>query len=283
MKLSCKVIEDLLPMYYDKVCSDETTALVEAHLKDCPDCSRILSDLRGEIEIPAEKPDDIKPLKKLQKSYKKMKLRWLIAVILIVALIPVAFLIGNRQEKISGEFDKNAAIAIGNAFMETLQNGDYEKILTQLDTTKMQEKHREWLKDSRFGTDDLQKIEALVLHEFIKACEPIEAAGGIKGYKCIDAYMHPMVTGQEKIGTVVYSVRINGREERLAIYVTENGLWQIGDSTVGVDGPLSQLFCWAMWVYYYDNISRKYDNNLNDYVFYPKNLMTPEEYFSQFS
>ena len=97
MKLSCKVIEDMLPMYYDKVCSADTAALVEEHLKNCPNCSRVLTELRGDIEIPIEKPDDIKPLKKLQKSYKKMKFRWLIAAILIIALLPGAFLFGSKQ------------------------------------------------------------------------------------------------------------------------------------------------------------------------------------------
>ena len=33
MKLPCKVIEDMLPMYYDKVCSQESAALVEEHLR----------------------------------------------------------------------------------------------------------------------------------------------------------------------------------------------------------------------------------------------------------
>ena len=42
MRLSCKVIEDILPMYYDGVCSEESAALVEGHLKECPHCSHIL-------------------------------------------------------------------------------------------------------------------------------------------------------------------------------------------------------------------------------------------------
>jgi len=32
MKLSCKVIEDILPMYYDGVCSKESAALDEDQL-----------------------------------------------------------------------------------------------------------------------------------------------------------------------------------------------------------------------------------------------------------
>ena len=71
MKLPCKVVEDILPMYYDKICSEESTALVEEHLKDCPFCSRMLANLRCSFSIPEKTVDDIKPLKKLQKSYNR--------------------------------------------------------------------------------------------------------------------------------------------------------------------------------------------------------------------
>ena len=97
MKLSCKVIEDMLPMYYDGVCSEESAALVEEHLKECPHCSHILSELRSDIAAPEKNVDDIKPLKKIQKSYKKMKAHWLIALVVILLLIPVAFWVGAEQ------------------------------------------------------------------------------------------------------------------------------------------------------------------------------------------
>ena len=38
MKVTCKVIQDLLPLYVDGVCSPDTAALVEEHLKDCEAC-----------------------------------------------------------------------------------------------------------------------------------------------------------------------------------------------------------------------------------------------------
>ena len=86
MKLPCKVIEDMLPMYYDKVCSEDSAALVEEHLKSCPRCSQMLADLRTDLDIQELKVDDIKPLKKIQKSYKKMKLGWLIAILCVVCV-----------------------------------------------------------------------------------------------------------------------------------------------------------------------------------------------------
>lgn len=93
MKLPCKVVEDLLPLYYDGICSEESAALVDAHLKDCPCCSRLLSDLRLELTLPKKKADDIRPLKKLQKSYRKMRLGWWVALLCLLVLIPTILII----------------------------------------------------------------------------------------------------------------------------------------------------------------------------------------------
>ena len=34
MKVPCSVIRDLLPLYHDSVCSPESSAMVEEHMKD---------------------------------------------------------------------------------------------------------------------------------------------------------------------------------------------------------------------------------------------------------
>ena len=94
MNLTCKVIEDMLPIYYDGICSNETAALVEEHLKDCPHCRQILSNLRAEITVPEKNVDDIKPLKKIQKRFRKMRLGWMISVLCIVVLIAISCLLG---------------------------------------------------------------------------------------------------------------------------------------------------------------------------------------------
>ena len=50
MKVTCKVIQDLLPLYVDGVCSPDTAALVEEHLKDCEACQEAYHALK---EAPA--------------------------------------------------------------------------------------------------------------------------------------------------------------------------------------------------------------------------------------
>ena len=73
MNLPCKIVEDMLPIYYDGVCSDESAKLIEKHLENCPQCSRLLSELRTEIEISEKSVDDLKPLEEIQKKWKKSK------------------------------------------------------------------------------------------------------------------------------------------------------------------------------------------------------------------
>lgn len=38
MKYPCDLIKDLLPLYHDGVCSADSAATVEAHLKECASC-----------------------------------------------------------------------------------------------------------------------------------------------------------------------------------------------------------------------------------------------------
>ena len=97
MKLSCKVIEDMLPMYYDGVCSDESATLVEEHLKECPQCSRVLADLHSGINIPENPVDDLKPLEGIQMKWKKSKWAYIrrgICITLAALLLVTAVLTG---------------------------------------------------------------------------------------------------------------------------------------------------------------------------------------------
>lgn len=56
-RVSCDIIQDLLPLYYDHVCSADTKVLVEEHLADCPDCREVLSHMSSPMPLPAETID----------------------------------------------------------------------------------------------------------------------------------------------------------------------------------------------------------------------------------
>lgn len=50
-KISCDVIGDLLPLYCDEVCSEDSRKIIESHLQDCPDCSRLLQKMKTEYKL----------------------------------------------------------------------------------------------------------------------------------------------------------------------------------------------------------------------------------------
>ena len=62
MKNSCEVIRDLLPLYADDACSQDSRRMVDEHLAECTECSGILKRLQNneiENDLQMEKQDVI--------------------------------------------------------------------------------------------------------------------------------------------------------------------------------------------------------------------------------
>lgn len=248
MKLSCKVIEDLLPMYYDKVCSEETAALIEDHLKDCPKCSRILADLRGEIEIQTEHPDDIKPLKKIQKSYKKRKLITLVVILLVVALLPVAFYLGNRQDEqanTADNYSQEEAISDADQFMAYISNADYTSAFTKFDIS---EKKREWQRDF-FSGEVLANFEMDALNAFSQAGASMEALGGFGEYQLKDVSASGYDNYGNKTYYISYNIEFANETEGIRLCISKRGIqyYTAGDSSI--EHPLTSFCYWGQSLY----------------------------------
>ena len=73
MRLSCEVIRDLLPLYYDKVCSKESSSLIEEHLAECPQCVDELQKLKMNIENPTISDGKIKVMENISARWKRDK------------------------------------------------------------------------------------------------------------------------------------------------------------------------------------------------------------------
>ena len=266
MKLSCKVIEDMLPMYYDGVCSEESAALVEEHLKECPHCSHILSELRSDIAAPEKNVDDIKPLKKIQKSYKKMKTHWLIALVVILLLIPVAFWAGAEQGEQSQppvEFSKEEAIAYANEFMACLTEKDYAKAYTYWN---IEEEKRDLLSGKFLTEEDLANFEADGLKKFCEGGEKLESWGGITDVQFVkisDASYSNRYGTEEYL--ISYTFQFNGKEEDFGIGLTKDGIDHIGSGDGLIRHPLSHLTLWVQWVVD-DYMGKYYDFDLGTWV-----------------
>lgn len=75
MKLPCEMIQDLLPLYHDGVCSEVSKTIVNEHLKGCDNCSAMLKNINEEVDMPKLEVDEAKPLKRIKRKWKK--LTWL--------------------------------------------------------------------------------------------------------------------------------------------------------------------------------------------------------------
>ena len=46
MKKECSIVRDLLPLYTEKMVSDDTAEFVASHLSNCPECNEIFSSMQ---------------------------------------------------------------------------------------------------------------------------------------------------------------------------------------------------------------------------------------------
>lgn len=266
MKLPCRVIEDMLPMYYDKVCSEESATLIEEHLKHCPRCSQILTDLSTDIAVSKESIDDIKPLKKIQKNYKRKKLYWLLAISLVLLLLPVAFLAGNEhgeQSEQSDEYPVEDAISSANTFMECLKEGDYAKAYTFFDFEDV------IYYAQQDGVDDevLANFEADGLERFCEVGAELEDLGGIESWEFLETRASGFDASGDRVYYIYYRVKLAERFERLDVTVGEKGITNIGLTIARTKHPLSQLCYYDRWVI--DNyLYRNFDYDTREYIYH---------------
>lgn len=101
-KMTCEVVQDLLPLYVDGACTEGSRRLVEEHVKTCGSCKKQLEEMGAPIEGLLAEPEQEKTetermlaeaLKKMRRNYKRV-----IALCLAVLLaIPVGILL-NREK-----------------------------------------------------------------------------------------------------------------------------------------------------------------------------------------
>lgn len=79
MDTKCDVIKDLLPLYVDGICSEESRKLVSNHLNCCEECLKLYELMKSPMSVDSSNSDNdfenqqIESLKKVHKKQKKKK------------------------------------------------------------------------------------------------------------------------------------------------------------------------------------------------------------------
>lgn len=94
MKISCKIIEDLLPLYIDEVCSEDSKKIIEEHLSQCSKCEENFKKMKmsyiseENIEINLKEAESIKNLsEKWNRKIFLAKLKGVVSTLVFVSLL----------------------------------------------------------------------------------------------------------------------------------------------------------------------------------------------------
>jgi len=107
MKTSCETIKDLLPLYYDNVCSEESRVLVDEHIRECSLCAEQLNALSEEMNKPVNKTDEEKPIRAMKAMLKRVRILAFIAgsFAAIIVISAVTVYLVRLSDNISFEAD----------------------------------------------------------------------------------------------------------------------------------------------------------------------------------
>ena len=164
MRISCDVMADLLPLYKDEICSEDSRKLVEEHLAECEGCKKRLTNYSTELQV-SEKLDeesdyeknsaleknyemssnekikqDINAAKSIKKGLRKMQgrmaLRVVCAIVLVIC-VGVTGLLGVNEVRGEGvSFSSIRDVSKAEKFLAHLQKGRYEEAADMLDFEK---------------------------------------------------------------------------------------------------------------------------------------------------
>ncbi|MBD5080171.1 MAG: zf-HC2 domain-containing protein [Ruminococcaceae bacterium] len=169
--MKCEVIRDLIPLYDEKLCSPESAALVEEHIKTCADCQALLEAL-PKAEIPKADPDEIKPFVRIRRRLRARDIGLIVlGIVLLAVLIPVGYLTVNQIFHINGGTDFEDLI-----YKYEMQN-KFGKMITEGRMEEYVQRHEDiYLCDAPDGTEIshqsfyLEKLKAA--YEKVKKYDP---------------------------------------------------------------------------------------------------------------
>jgi len=122
-KISCKVIEDLSPLYVDDVCSDESRKIIEEHISECEACKIKLQAMQQNLSInlPVIKENITE-----KKLFNKVKKRWITSMVLaiIFSLIIFIFLSAHKATL----FQEGSPLNYAKPFVQLIGSKDYVEI-----------------------------------------------------------------------------------------------------------------------------------------------------------
>ena len=108
-KRDCKIVQDMLPNYIERLTTVETNQYIEEHLKDCENCQKVLDNMKKEILLDNKKRDK-REINYIKKFNKKMR----ILEILLLGIFLLYLLVVGRRTWIMVSLSEKAKVNLRN-------------------------------------------------------------------------------------------------------------------------------------------------------------------------
>jgi len=138
-KRDCKIVQDLLPNYIEKLTNEETNNYIEEHLKECNNCKKVLDNMQKNLEFNIQNPKEKKALKYFKKYKNKLRL---LKIILLIILVIFVLNITRKMIIISN---------LSNKAQTTINTSNYHRVTYSY----MKDNY---IKTEIFNLDDKKKI-----------------------------------------------------------------------------------------------------------------------------
>lgn len=144
-KKECKIVQDLLPNYIEKLTSIQTNQYIEQHIAGCNECKKMLENMQKDI------PTDAKINRKKEVKYiKKFRNKMRTLSFILLAIFLVFMIVTTRKAIIISNLSQKAE--------ETIESTNYHK------TTYTYGKGRSY-KTEKFVLGDKKKVVSTILTE----------------------------------------------------------------------------------------------------------------------
>lgn len=144
MDISCNIAEDLLPLYVDGSCSEDSRAALEEHLQGCPSCRAALERMRsGVIDgIRAEQaaPELARYARKVQNHRIRMAVSAVFAVLIASAVLALLYLTFEDMRRQSSPYVPEVEAGTCNLTADSLETmaEDIEQYVFFTNSTQIQ-------------------------------------------------------------------------------------------------------------------------------------------------
>ncbi|MCH5349450.1 MAG: zf-HC2 domain-containing protein [Oscillospiraceae bacterium] len=133
MDVTCNVIEDLLPLYADDICSEDSKTIVEHHTAVCSECKEKLSAMTKELEKNEETPKPENPFKKTRTHY----VRLIVITLCICAVIAIPSVICSvlTANEVAHHGESWTTLKVKSRLKEIgrmIKNGEYREALDEM-------------------------------------------------------------------------------------------------------------------------------------------------------